>query len=134
MGTGDFNHYGFSDILWQNTITGQASIWEMNGNARIGGGPVTPNAGPAWKAIGTGDFNHDGDSDILWQNDSTGQVSIWEMDGNTREGGGALTINPGPSLASDRNRRFRPAIAFPTSCFKTRTPARSRSGRWTERA
>ena len=61
VGTGDFNHDGFSDILWQNTNTGQASIWEMNGNTRIGGGAVTPNPGLAWKAIGTGDFNHDGD-------------------------------------------------------------------------
>ncbi len=32
IGTGDFNGDGFSDILWQNTSTGQASIWEMNGN------------------------------------------------------------------------------------------------------
>ena len=29
---------GYSDILWQNTNSGQASIWEMNGNDLIGGG------------------------------------------------------------------------------------------------
>ena len=56
---------------------------------------MTPNPGPAWKAIGTGDFNEDGNSDILWQNASTGQVSIWEMDGNKLIGGGAVTPNPG---------------------------------------
>ena len=42
VGTGDFNDDGHSDILWQNTSSGQASIWEMNGNTLIGGGPGEP--------------------------------------------------------------------------------------------
>ncbi len=33
VGTGDFNGDGNSDILWQNTNTGQASVWEMDGDA-----------------------------------------------------------------------------------------------------
>jgi uncharacterized repeat protein (TIGR03803 family) len=98
IGTGDFNGDGFSDdILWQNTSTGQASIWEMDGNSLVGGGPVSPNPGPAWKAIGTGDFNKDGSSDILFQNTSSGQVSIWEMHGNSLIGGGPVSPNPGPA-------------------------------------
>jgi hypothetical protein len=98
IGTGDFADDGFSDdILWQNTSTGQASIWEMNANTLVGGGPVSPNPGPAWKAIGTGDFNKDGSSDILFQNARSGQVSIWEMDGNKLSGGGPVSPNPGPS-------------------------------------
>ena len=74
IGTGDFNGEGFSDIdiLFQNTISGQVSIWEMDGNKLIGGGPVSPSPGPSWKAIGTGDFNDDGFSDILFQNTSSG--------------------------------------------------------------
>ena len=96
VGAGNFSGDGFSDdILWQNASTGQASIWEMSGNTLVGGGPVTPNPGTAWKPIGTGDFNHDGASDILWQNTNTGQVSIWEMDGNKLIGGGPVTPNPG---------------------------------------
>jgi microcystin-dependent protein len=97
IGTGDFNHDGQSDILWQNATTGQASIWEMNGSSLIGGGPVTPSPGPNWRAVGTGDFNGDGLSDILWQNTNTGQASIWEMSGNSLIGGGAVTPNPGPA-------------------------------------
>ena len=97
IGTGDFNGDGHSDILFQNTTSGQVSIWEMNGNALIGGGPVSPNPGPTWQAIGTGDFNDDGRSDILFQNTSSGQVSIWEMNGNTLTGGGPVSPNPGPS-------------------------------------
>jgi uncharacterized repeat protein (TIGR03803 family) len=96
IGSGDFTDDGFADdILWQNTVTGQASIWEMNGATLEGGGPVTPNPGLAWKAVGTGDFNQDGSSDILWQNQETGAISIWEMHGNTLIGGGQVTPNPG---------------------------------------
>ncbi len=67
----------------------------MNGNTLIGGGPVSPNPGPAWQAIGSGDFNGDGLSDILFQNASSGQVSIWEMNGNALIGGGPVSPNPG---------------------------------------
>ena len=91
----DFNGDGLSDILWQNA-SGQASIWEMNANALIGGGGVSPNPGPSWTEIGSGDFNGDGHADILWQN-ASGQASIWEMTGNTMIGGGAVGPNPGPS-------------------------------------
>jgi hypothetical protein len=93
IGTGDFSHDGFSDdILFQNKSTGQVSVWEMNGNALVGGGPVSPNPGTSWHAIGTGD----GGSDILFQNTS-GQTSIWDMNGNTLIGGGPVSPNPGPS-------------------------------------
>jgi hypothetical protein len=85
-----------SDILWQNT-DGRASIWDMSGNILIGGGAVSPNPGPNWKAIGTGDFNDDGHSDILWQNAATDQISIWEMNGNTLIGGGRVSSVQGPS-------------------------------------
>jgi uncharacterized repeat protein (TIGR03803 family) len=98
IGTGDFNKDGDADILFQNTSTGQVSIWEMNGNTLKGGGAVSPDPGPAWQAIGTGDFNHDGFSDdILFQNTSTGQVSVWEMNGNQLIGGGPVSANPGLS-------------------------------------
>ena len=70
IGAGDFNGDGHSDILWQNT-TGQASIWEMNGDTVIGGGPVYARTAFGdrrqawrWKAVGAGDFNDDGFSDV----------------------------------------------------------------------
>ena len=91
IGTGDFNDDGNSDILLQNTSSGQVSIWEMDGTTKIGGGPVA-NPGTSWHAIGTGA----GGSDILLQNTS-GQTAIWEMDGNTQIGGGPTGPNPGPS-------------------------------------
>ena len=42
---------GHSDILWQNA-SGQAAIWEMNGNTIAGGGLLSPNPGPSWDAVG----------------------------------------------------------------------------------
>ena len=47
----DFNEDGRSDVQWQNTTSGQASIWEMNGNSLVGGGLVSPNPGPSWRAV-----------------------------------------------------------------------------------
>jgi hypothetical protein len=98
IGTGDFYGNGLSDILLQNTSTGQVAIWEMNGTNVIGGGTVSSDHGPSWHAIGTGDFNGDGHSDILWQN-VNGQVAIWEMNGTSQIPGGSqvLSMNPGPS-------------------------------------
>ena len=67
IGTGDFNDDGHSDILFQNTTSGQVSIQEMNGTNVIGGGTISANPGLSWHAIGTGDFNGDGHSDILFK-------------------------------------------------------------------
>jgi uncharacterized repeat protein (TIGR03803 family) len=89
-----FEIAGSDDLLWQNT-NGQSSIWNMDGNTLVGGGPVSTNPGPSWRAVGTGDFNDDGQSDILWQNTNTGQASVWEMNGTTLIGGGPVTPNPG---------------------------------------
>jgi len=97
VGTGDFNGDGDSDVLLQNTSSGQVAIWEMNGTNVIGGGVLSVDPGPGWQAIGTGDFNDDGRSDILFQNSSSGQVAIWEMNGTNVIGGGTLTTDPGPS-------------------------------------
>jgi uncharacterized repeat protein (TIGR03803 family) len=85
-----------SDIMWQNTSSGQASIWEMDGITLISGGAVSPNPGPTWRAVGTGAFFSGDTADILWQN-TNGQVAIWEMNGSTRTGGGAVSVNPGPA-------------------------------------
>jgi hypothetical protein len=32
--------------------TGQVSVWEMNENALIGAGPVSPSPGSSWRAVG----------------------------------------------------------------------------------
>ena len=94
IGTGDFNEDGYSDILWQNTNTGQISIWEMNGNSLIGGGPVAQSR--TGLARDRNRRSRGGGSDILLQNTS-GQATIWDMSGATITGGGPVSPNPGSS-------------------------------------
>jgi hypothetical protein len=83
-GTGDFNSDSKTDILWQNTVTGQRALWLMNG---IGGGFTPANivnlgfVDTNWLMAGTGDFNRDAQTDILWQNIATGQRALWLMNG-----------------------------------------------------
>jgi FG-GAP-like repeat len=84
-----------SDLLFQNG-NGQAAIWDMNGTKLIGGGAVSPNPGPGWKAVATGDFNDDGHADLLFQN-ANGQAAVWDMNGGTPIGGGPVSPNPGPA-------------------------------------
>ena len=94
------------NILWQNKSTGQASFWEMDESALVGGGPVTPNPGTSFHAVGTGDFNDDGKSDILWQNTNTGQASIWEMNGSSLIRGRVRDAQSGADFSRGWNGRF----------------------------
>ncbi len=79
---GDFNSDGKADLLWQNTVTGQRSVWLMNGTVASSGidlGTVPTE----WVIAGTADFTGDGQLDLLWQNTVTGQRAIWAMNGTT---------------------------------------------------
>jgi hypothetical protein len=98
-GTGDFNGDGKSDILWQNTSSGQTQIWMMNGTDILSGNNLPPaNLGPSWQVAETGDFNGDGKSDILWRNNSSGRTQIWLMNGTDIMSGNNFTpANLSPS-------------------------------------
>jgi hypothetical protein len=54
IGTGDFNGDSKSDIIFQNTGTGQVKIWLMNGTTKLFGGAVGTSTGTAWHVIATG--------------------------------------------------------------------------------
>jgi hypothetical protein len=77
VATGDFNHDGVKDILWQNAV-GVTSEWLMSPSGGVAGFPVTP-AAPGWSVAASGDFNGDGTDDILWKNDATGTTAEWLM-------------------------------------------------------
>jgi FG-GAP-like repeat len=78
-GTGDFNGDRKSDLLRQNSTTGNVETWQINGSTVVAKTAIGNATG--WQAAGTGDFNGDGKSDILWRND--GVVALWQMDGAT---------------------------------------------------
>src|SRR6266496_312650 len=76
----DFNGDGKSDILWQNSVTGERVIWLMNGTSLISSVSLGV-VGTSWNIFGSEDFNRDLNSDILWQNSVTGERVIWLMNG-----------------------------------------------------
>jgi hypothetical protein len=79
-GSGDFNGDGRNDILWQDQVSGQMVVWEMNG-AQVIANQAIGNPGPQWKVVALSDINGDGKADILWRDSGTGQVVTWEMNG-----------------------------------------------------
>jgi hypothetical protein len=86
-GTGDFNADGHPDLMWQNEMTRQVTIWYMGGaqgNVFLGWnwlGDAGAAGVPGWLVVGTRDFNDDGHPDVVWQNEMTRQVTIWYMGG-----------------------------------------------------
>jgi hypothetical protein len=83
----DFNGNGHADILWRNSVTGDAfmQLMGMSGaNLVIASSSVfygEPNMN--WEIVGTGDFDGDRKADILWRNKVTGDVFMQRMNGTT---------------------------------------------------
>lgn len=81
----DFNGDGLNDLIWQNRMTGELSVWRMDGNKIKRGDYLTPaSIGDSnWKIMGVMDADRDGHADLVLQHDA-GQVSIWRMQGEAR--------------------------------------------------
>jgi hypothetical protein len=81
-GAGDFDGNGTSDILWQNSTSGEVYIWLMNGTTITNQGtPFTVSPSSGWVIQGVGDYNGDGKADILWRNSTSGDAYVWLMNG-----------------------------------------------------
>lgn len=81
MGTGDFNHDGFPDLLWEDPSWGYVVIWHMAGSSLINSFYTSPPIldDPNWRAVGTGDLNQDGNVDIVRQHETQNSVAVWYM-------------------------------------------------------
>jgi hypothetical protein len=79
----DFNADGQTDVLWQNTRTGQRGFWIMNQITNRQWVALTT-AGTQWSIVASGDFNADTKTDIVWQNSRTGQRLVWLMNGTQK--------------------------------------------------
>ena len=95
----DFNGDCRSDILWQNSGSGDVFLWFMNGTTFGSSGSI---GSPTfdWIIEGVGDFNGDGKADILWRNSSTGEVYLWITNGTAIPIGESLGyVSPEWSIA-----------------------------------
>ena len=80
--TADLNGDGKTDLVWQNTVTGESSVWLMNGGALTSGVALDTLPGQ-WRVVGTGDFNADGKADLLLHNTGTGERAVRLMNRTT---------------------------------------------------
>src|SRR5208282_3060202 len=81
------------DLLWQDTDTGDATLWLMNGTnfqsaALLGIQPTE------FRLMGAADFNNDGNADLLWQDTVTGEIILWLMNGTDFQSAVTLAIEP----------------------------------------
>jgi hypothetical protein len=97
VGAADFDRDGYTDLLFQNSVSGDLFIWYMRAATQIGGGYVTPrNPGAGWRVAAVGDLNGDGQADIVFQNRNSGDVYVWYLHRGIQIGGGYLNPrNPG---------------------------------------
>ena len=93
----DASAAGTFDILWRNAISGEDSIWVMNGTPLASSAFLQPNIPAPWQIVGNADFDGDGKPDILWRNSSTGQNAIWLMNGATTVNSAFLTTVADPN-------------------------------------
>lgn len=102
-GAADFNGDNKPDLVWQNDMTRQVSLWYMGGaggSTRLGDAWLAANGPAGWKVVGVAPFGtSDTKPDLVWQSDSTRQVSIWYMGGagGTTFLGDAWLASSGPS-------------------------------------
>jgi len=76
----DFNGDLKSDLVWENTSTGERYVWLMNDTGFASS--VSLGVVPAqWHVAATADFNGDGKADLVWENTSTGERYVWLMNG-----------------------------------------------------
>ena len=90
----DFNLDTFSDLVWQDSVSGARAVWYLQGGTTT----RTPAyLNPAvvdldWQIVGTGDFNGDGKPDLVWWNRVSGTLYLWYMDGLNRVGDGYFSL------------------------------------------
>ena len=95
-GIGDVDGNGTADVIWQNTVTGQVTVWLMNGLTLVSSVGLPEIPPTYWKIAGMGDIDGNGTSDMVWRNTLNGATAIWFMNGGTI---GSFGFPPGVPLA-----------------------------------
>jgi hypothetical protein len=80
VASGDVNGDLQSDIILQNSSSGDIAVWQLNGaGTAIATGANLGGSGTVWRVVGTGDYDADGNSDLMLQNSNTGDVARWKL-------------------------------------------------------
>jgi hypothetical protein len=89
----DFNGDSNPDLLWQHAVSGDLSVWLMDGLRLIESRPLTPSrvTDRSWRIAGSADFNADGHADLVWRNHTNGQMVVWYMNGTSYTGGALMS-------------------------------------------
>ncbi len=72
-----------SGIIWRHGITGETSMWQLQGTTFNQTVALPTVADTRWQLAASYDFDLDGYTDFLWRNATTGENSIWLMNGLT---------------------------------------------------
>jgi hypothetical protein len=62
----DMDGDGFSDLVWENPVTGDRAIWFLTGTT-IKSFFYLAYVDPGWRICGASDFDGDGHVDLLWE-------------------------------------------------------------------
>ncbi len=78
VATGDMNGDRTRDVLWQNSVSGDAVVWYM-GRSGVIQREFLPKPTNGFTIQGAADFNLDGVTDLLLQNPLTRENKIWYL-------------------------------------------------------
>jgi hypothetical protein len=88
--TADFNRDGIADILLQNKMGDEVSMWMMGANGQVNAiqsllgqdGNTLKTGNTDWNVIGFADINNDKTLDIVWHNQQSDETAFWFMNSN----------------------------------------------------
>lgn len=86
---------GQADLVWENTVTGQHSIWVLNNGvpANVISLPTSP---IQWSIAAAADSPANGQADLVWENTVTGEHTIWILNN-----GRPLSSNKLPTISAE---------------------------------
>src|SRR5687768_7213264 len=80
-GVADFDGDAKADILMRNILSGELSVWYMNG-AEVVDAPLLATSKPLpWRVVDVGDFDGDDDVDIVFRDPVSGALEFHLLDG-----------------------------------------------------
>lgn len=82
-GAGNWLGAGRTDILWHNTVTGEALVWQMAGMTITGATVSLGSTNTHSRTGGVADMDGNGTADPVWQDTTTGDIAFWAMDGTS---------------------------------------------------